>query len=215
MEAYGYIYETINLKNGKTYIGQHKSKYFDTYYFGSGILLKRAVKKYGIENFECNLIMWAYSKSELNNLENKFIEYYRPKYNNAKGGEGGNLGEEVNKKISKANKGRIFTEQHKQKLSESMKGKNLGRIVSEETRKKLSESVKGEKNGMFGKHHTEESRLKNRDTHKGKNNFMFGKHHTEETKEKMSIAAKQNMTNERKKEISESLKKYWNNKKIA
>ncbi len=37
----GYIYETINLINGKKYIGKHKSSKFDNTYFGSGIALKR------------------------------------------------------------------------------------------------------------------------------------------------------------------------------
>jgi group I intron endonuclease len=141
METYGYIYETINLKNGKTYIGQHKSKVWDSDYYGSGFLLKRAIKKYGIENFECNLIMWAYSKKELNNLEIKYIAFYKPKYNIATGGNGGNLGEEVNKLISKANKN-----------------------PSEETRKKMSETHVG----MKGKHHSDETKRKMSELHKDK-----------------------------------------------
>jgi len=48
------IYKTTNLINGKIYIGQsfkHNCKYL-----GSGIFLKRAIKKYGIENFRRNRI---------------------------------------------------------------------------------------------------------------------------------------------------------------
>ena len=49
------IYRITNLVNGKTYIGQHS--YWDESnpmgkYFGSGILIKKAVKKYGKENFK-------------------------------------------------------------------------------------------------------------------------------------------------------------------
>jgi hypothetical protein len=42
-DIYGYIYETINLKNGKTYIGQHKHKDWDSNYYGSGKLLRCAI----------------------------------------------------------------------------------------------------------------------------------------------------------------------------
>jgi hypothetical protein len=183
-ETYGYIYESINLKNGKTYIGQHKSKVWDSNYFGSGTLLKRAIKKYGIENFECNLIMWAYSKEEINKLEIKYIDYYKPEYNIATGGQGGDLGEKVNKNLSESHKGEkngMFDKHHseetKRKLSESNKGQIgfwKGKHLLEETKRKLSESHKGNKN-MFGKHHSEESRKKMSESHKGKNPYNKGK----------------------------------------
>ena len=50
--------------------------------------------------------------------------------------------QETKLKISKANKGRCFTEKHKKKLSERRKGRHF----SEETRRKLSEAMKGNKN---------------------------------------------------------------------
>ena len=42
---YGYIYLTTNLINGKKYIGQHRSKEFDKSYFGSGVVLLKALEK--------------------------------------------------------------------------------------------------------------------------------------------------------------------------
>jgi hypothetical protein len=46
------IYKTTNLLNGKFYIGKHNqpTSEFDGYY-GSGSLLKKAIKKYGKDNF--------------------------------------------------------------------------------------------------------------------------------------------------------------------
>lgn len=33
LDAFGYIYETIDLTTGKSYIGQHAKQYFDENYF--------------------------------------------------------------------------------------------------------------------------------------------------------------------------------------
>lgn len=58
---YGFIYKTINLVNSKMYIGKRhfddKEKWKE--YLGSGILLKRAIEKYGRDNFKekyCKLV---------------------------------------------------------------------------------------------------------------------------------------------------------------
>lgn len=48
---FGYIYKITNELNGKIYIGQHKACHFEDRYWGSGKLIKYAIKKYGVENF--------------------------------------------------------------------------------------------------------------------------------------------------------------------
>ena len=53
----GYIYETTNLINKKKYRGSKQSDIFlNKEYYGSGKNIKRAVKKYGIDNFSVVLL---------------------------------------------------------------------------------------------------------------------------------------------------------------
>lgn len=86
-----YIYITTNLINGKYYIGKHKGE-IDDKYLGSGIILKQAIEKYGINNFEKEIIVICSTEEEANIWESKIIgeNITDPKcYNIAPGGEGG------------------------------------------------------------------------------------------------------------------------------
>lgn len=76
-DIYGYIYKTTNLINGKIYIGQKKSsKFLESSYFGSGVRLKEAIKKYGEENFSVELIEYCTNQKELDNKEIYYIEKF-------------------------------------------------------------------------------------------------------------------------------------------
>lgn len=48
------IYKTINLNNGKIYIGQHRRG--KLHYLGSGVAFRQAFKKYGRENFRRDVL---------------------------------------------------------------------------------------------------------------------------------------------------------------
>jgi hypothetical protein len=221
METYGYIYITTNKINEKRYIGKHKSVNWDYSYFGSGKLLKQAIKKYGIENFTCFPLRWAWSKDELNKLEIEYIAHYKSEYNLARGGEGGNILEyaseerkkEIYKKISVINKGRHHSEETKRKMSVAKKK------MTEETKRKISKNKKGNKYWL-GKFHSEESKKKMSETKKGKLC-------SEETKLKISKANKNQIpwnkgktncySEETKLKMSETHKGQipWNKKRVA
>lgn len=55
---YHYVYQTKNLINGKTYIGRHSTNNLNDGYMGSGKMLHRAFKKYGKNNFVCNVLSY-------------------------------------------------------------------------------------------------------------------------------------------------------------
>lgn len=66
------IYETINLVNGKKYIGQDSHN--DPNYLGGGIYLKFAIKKYGKGNFKKEILEFCIDKNHLNKREEWWLQ---------------------------------------------------------------------------------------------------------------------------------------------
>ncbi len=104
-ESYGVIYETTNLINNKTYVGQTitKGNSFEKY-LGSGINITRAFKKYGKENFEKVILEYCMDRETLDNSEAFWIDALKPDYNIAEGGRstsqfGYKLEEEIQNQI--------------------------------------------------------------------------------------------------------------------
>lgn len=130
------IYKTTNLKNGKIYIGKDKKN--NPKYFGSGVLLKNSIQKYGRENFEKVILEFCNDESHLNEKEIFWIEFYGSNnleigYNLTVGGDGntGNWN------------GNHLTQDHKNKISESLKkSENFKKWWDGEAKKKLSEARK-------------------------------------------------------------------------
>lgn len=93
---YGFVYITTNHINGKKYIGQKRYDNDNRWktYLGSGIYLKRAIDKYGAENFSKEIIEDCKTKEHLDQQEKYWIQYYNAVesddfYNIASGGDGG------------------------------------------------------------------------------------------------------------------------------
>jgi len=74
----GFIYIWTNKINGMKYLGKCWGSP-ESSYIGSGKYFKRAVVKFGIENFEREIIEYCYSKKELKERE----QYWLDKYNAA------------------------------------------------------------------------------------------------------------------------------------
>jgi group I intron endonuclease len=97
------IYETINLINNKRYIGQDSND--NPNYLGSGHLLKKAIEKYGRENFVKIVLERCETKEQLDQREKYWIDITNAQtssnyYNIVQGGSGGNtwIGRENSKK---------------------------------------------------------------------------------------------------------------------
>lgn len=75
----GYVYRITNNLNKKYYIGSHKSEFrtkddcLNDKYFGSGLALKRAIKKYGIFNFSKEILVIA---DNVRYMETLFLKFY-------------------------------------------------------------------------------------------------------------------------------------------
>lgn len=90
---FGFVYKTINLINNKIYVGQAYSRKYKTNYLGSGKYIKRAIKKYGRDNFKRELIEWCDCQTQLNEREIYWIAKLDSRnqkvgYNITIGGEG-------------------------------------------------------------------------------------------------------------------------------
>lgn len=156
---YGFIYITTNMANGKKYLGQKK---FDSHwksYIGSGKALKKAVEKYGKENFSRNIVTVCNSPEELNKAERELSVFLNVVnspdwYNEVYGGGaicGFHFSEASKRKNSLSHVGKRHTEEAKRKMSEIQKVRmsnpnnqpSRGKTASAETRKRMSEARKG------------------------------------------------------------------------
>lgn len=158
-----YVYLTTNLINKKQYIGDHFVNTTSKNYIGSGILLHKALKKYGKKNFSCQILEYFETRQEAFNAQEKWIIVYNtltPKgYNiSPKGGHQAknSVNEETKQKIKNKLKGvsrnagennpffgKKLSKDHKNKIRKKLLGRvspNKGNIASNETRKLMSKN---------------------------------------------------------------------------
>ena len=169
------IYQITNNINGKIYIGKHETFKIDDNYFGSGIKIQAAIKKYGLENFTKTILFDLQNEDEMNLLEMMVVTWdfckRKDVYNLTIGGKGTWKHVNSNKKLNGGN----FTDHKKYayKLSIALK-KFWNSLDINKKRKRCEKATK-----IF---------YDNRYDWKNK-------HHTAETKQKMSNTAKLRLYN--------------------
>lgn len=133
------IYLCINLINGSIYVGSASINCMYRRYSGhllngkgGSILVKKAVNKYGLENFAFIVIettLQLKNKKEILKLEQKYINILLPRYNILK--KAGSL---LNHKWSLESRLRLKNSERLKKHLEYLKSINLNKVVSQETK---------------------------------------------------------------------------------
>ena len=100
-----YTYKTTCNVNGKVYVGVHKTDNINDGYMGSGLLLRRAIHKYGKENFTVEILQHFDSYREALEHEAEIVneEFVKDDntYNLKHGGFGGTPSQELKDNISR------------------------------------------------------------------------------------------------------------------
>ncbi len=182
------IYKITNKLNNKIYVGKHKTEDKGDGYFGSGLLLARAMEKHGAENFTKEILFECKSLEEMNRREADIVDEEfiarDDTYNIMLGGSGGFdyiNANDLKDKSTYFKQGHTFHENGRKATHERLKQdeefrKEFGKKIS--NFQKLHCSIHG---GWFtGKSHSKETRKKQSDAKKGlyagKKNPNYGNH---------------------------------------
>jgi hypothetical protein len=176
-KKYHFIYKTINLTDKKYYIGMHSTHNLDDGYMGSGTRLKRSIKKYGKENFKCEILEFLPNREKLKEREKQIITegvlIDNMCMNIQPGGGGGFINENHAKKCQLAG-----GNSHKEKIKNDEVYRNMiiERLSNELRRNHKNGKIKYDT--FTGKKHSEESKRiigeKNSINQKGEKNSQFG-----------------------------------------
>ena len=182
------IYKTTNLVNGKFYIGKHQTNDLNDGYIGSGKLLKRAIKKYGIENFKTEILFKCPTEAHMNLAEKVYVVIdSEVSYNLCPGGRGGfgyiNDNPDLfltDKRLAALSPGSIFNKEKKaiEKWQDSMSKRKDNPDYIDKIKTGIRKYYLTNNGHFHGKCHTEETKIKMREAKLGKTqgelNSQFG-----------------------------------------
>lgn len=182
MKTYYTVYKTTNKINEKIYIGVHRTKEPNDDYLGSGTLLKKAIEKYGIENFEKEILHIFDNEEDMFAMEKELLTEEFLSRTDTYNTNGGGFGS-----------WRAATEVARVMFKEKYQNDENFREFLRQNAIKSGFSGKGKKLSAQAKKNISDART--------------GCTHSDTTKEKISQSLSgQKMTDERKKNISKAMK---------
>jgi group I intron endonuclease len=139
-----YIYKITNIHTQKPYIGSHQTSNLDDGYFGSGIYLKRAIAKYGIDSFKKEILEFCSSKDEMHRRETEILLQLQCEdtYNLKFCALGGNTRIKYDKAKKAEYINKLIANPHSPIGKRGEKAFNYGKKASITTREKLKSSRK-------------------------------------------------------------------------
>lgn len=156
-----YVGSSINIMGGKGRLARHKTDL--KYNRHNNEHLQQAWNFYGCDNFEFVVVekLDNLTKKDLLLVEQKYLDIAKTEpdrcYNMSFDAFGTKyVRSEVIEKRKNSQKGRIFSEESKKRMSEARKGW----IYSSETLEKMKIAKRGKNHPLFGKHHSEETKTK-------------------------------------------------------
>ncbi len=178
------IYRITNIINNMIYVGAHQTIDLNDDYMGSGDRIKRAVKKYGVDNFQKQYISFHLDLDDMFGAESVIVnEEFIQREDTYNITLGGKFGDPV-----KA--GKVSGNLHRRRLKED---KEYAENFSERSSiimKLNNEQGKMNSRGFLGKKHTNKTILQMKESHKGKHsgskNSQYGTMWIYSTMEKMS-----------------------------
>jgi hypothetical protein len=172
---YYYLYKITNIRNNRYYVGIHKTENLLDGYMGSGKLIKAAIRKYGLDSFRKEILIFCNSYRELLDVERGFVNSLfvgkLSSYNLKLGGKGGF--DYINNNNILKFKGRTHTKKTKKQI-----GEKLSAIFSQEVYKQYFAFR------MLGNNYNPRIKLK------GPEHPAYGKAKSFEHREKLSRALK-------------------------
>jgi len=173
------VYKITNTINGKTYIGCHKTKRKDDGYMGSGTILKRAIEKYGVENFKKEIIAECSCSEEMFAKEKELVVVNEMSYNLKSGGQGGfDYLNETGLNTSWKDKNSRNDKISKKQKQNWESNPNYAKALREQLGVRTDTFIESAKVAFLGKKHTDETRNKIKQSvvgkHVGTLNSQYG-----------------------------------------